>query len=86
MIVFNGAHKMEDEVKRARTFGIYVNLDSINNATRLNALAKRYSRLAVSTLRITPGVVVHASLDTETRKSPENIRHLLRYYQTKGIR
>ena len=70
-ITFNGPHKTAAELVRAIDAGVFINLDSIDEARRLNRIAKDRDRSIDVGLRLNPGVAIYRGADPTYNKMAE---------------
>lgn len=62
-ITFNGPHKTAAELERAIDAGVFINLDSTDEARRLNRIANDRGRLVDVGLRLNPGIAIYRGAD-----------------------
>ena len=62
-ITFNGPHKTAAELARALDAGVFINLDSADEAVRLNKIAEDRGRPVDVGLRLNPGIAIYRGAD-----------------------
>ena len=62
-ITFNGPHKTAAELERAIDAGVFINLDSTDEARRLNRIAEDRGRPIDVGLRLNPGIAIYRGAD-----------------------
>lgn len=62
-IVFNGPHKTDEELAIAVAQGVFVNVDNVDEAERLDRIAARAGRRVAFGLRVNPGRAIYTSAD-----------------------
>ncbi|HXZ01498.1 MAG TPA: alanine racemase [Stellaceae bacterium] len=62
-IVFNGPHKTDDELAAAVAHGVFVNVDNLDEAARLDRIAAAAGRRVAFGLRVNPGRAIYTSAD-----------------------
>lgn len=62
-ITFNGPYKTDDELSLAVRGGIFINVDSFQEAERINRIAKAEQQIVDIGLRVNPGEAVYVSND-----------------------
>lgn len=62
-ITFNGPHKTAAELERAINAGVFINLDSTDEAVRLNRIAKDRGQPIDVGLRLNPGIAIYRGAD-----------------------
>ncbi|WP_339483509.1 diaminopimelate decarboxylase family protein [Pseudomonas sp. RL_5y_Pfl2_73] len=78
-IVFNGPMKTDNELSLALDLGVFINIDSPEEAYRVNTLAKGKGMIAKVGIRLNPNINMYPSLDVTFNKQMEHKARLSKF-------